>query len=236
MDSAALTSLTPLLDGIDKWVELAPLLPVIIVLELVLSADNAIALASISRGLNDLRLQRLSLNIGITLSLIFRVCLILAAKWILMYWQISLLAGFYLIYLCISKLRLSIIKNTNSQENVIKPLNNKYNTIISTVFLISITDLAFSIDSVTAAVAISDQLLLVITGAFIGVIALRLTSGVFIGFLDNYPRLEISGYLAVGLIGCKLLINLAFIHIQIPEWGVFSLMFILIMWGFSKKS
>ena len=40
MDSASLRSLTPLLDGIDRWVELAPLLPVIVSLELILSADN----------------------------------------------------------------------------------------------------------------------------------------------------------------------------------------------------
>ena len=52
MDSASLRSLTPLLDGIDRWVELAPLLPVIVSLELVLSADNAVALASITKNLN----------------------------------------------------------------------------------------------------------------------------------------------------------------------------------------
>ena len=63
MDSAALQSLTPLLDDIDRWVELAPLLPVIISLELVLSADNAVALASITRGLNDIKLQNKALNI-----------------------------------------------------------------------------------------------------------------------------------------------------------------------------
>ena len=53
MDSASLRSLTPLLDGIDRWVELAPLLPVIVSLELVLSADNAVALASITKNLNN---------------------------------------------------------------------------------------------------------------------------------------------------------------------------------------
>ena len=56
MDSASLRSLTPLLDGIDKWVELAPLLPVIVSLELVLSADNAVALASITKNLNNIDL------------------------------------------------------------------------------------------------------------------------------------------------------------------------------------
>ena len=57
MDSASLRSLTPLLDGIDRWVELAPLLPVIVSLELVLSADNAVALASITKNLNNIDLQ-----------------------------------------------------------------------------------------------------------------------------------------------------------------------------------
>ena len=68
MDSASLRSLTPLLDGIDRWVELAPLLPVIVSLELVLSADNAVALASITRKLNNIDLQKKALNIGILIA------------------------------------------------------------------------------------------------------------------------------------------------------------------------
>ena len=73
MDSASLRSLTPLLDGIDRWVELAPLLPVIISLELVLSADNAVALASITKNLNNIDLQKKALNIGIFIA--FAVCM-----------------------------------------------------------------------------------------------------------------------------------------------------------------
>ena len=53
MDSAALSFLTPLLDGVDRWGELLPLLPVLVALELILSADNAIALAAIARAQRD---------------------------------------------------------------------------------------------------------------------------------------------------------------------------------------
>ena len=63
MDSASLDILTPVLDGIDRWAELAPLLPLVVLLELVLSADNAVALASITRQLNNLELQKKSLNL-----------------------------------------------------------------------------------------------------------------------------------------------------------------------------
>ena len=89
MDSAALRSLTPLLDGIDKWNELAPLLPVIIALELILSADNAIALASITKRLNNISLQTTALNFGIALSLVFRVLIILTANILLNIWEIT---------------------------------------------------------------------------------------------------------------------------------------------------
>ena len=93
MDSASLRSLTPLLDGIDRWVELAPLLPIIISLELVLSADNAVALASITKNLNNISLQKQALNIGILIALILRIIVILTAQFILKFWPVRLIGG-----------------------------------------------------------------------------------------------------------------------------------------------
>ena len=79
---------------------------------------------------------------------------------------------------------------------------------IKVISLLAFTDLAFSVDSVTAAVAISDQLLLVITGALVGVVALRFTADYFIRWLENYTNLENAGYLAVALVAIKLSITL----------------------------
>ena len=95
--------------------------------------------------------------------------------------------------------------------------------------------MAFSIDSITAAVAISDQFLLVITGAIIGVIALRFTSGLFVKWLEIYVNLEKAGYIAVALIGIKLIIQLIFYQVTIPEYLFFLLMLCLFLWGFSSK-
>ncbi len=231
MDSASLRSLTPLLDGIDRWVELAPLLPIIVSLELVLSADNAVALASISKNLNNIDLQKRALNIGIFIALILRILVILTAQFILNFWPVKLIGGLYLISLSTSKL-ISINNNANNDN-----LNNILveSSIVKVILLLSITDLAFSIDSITAAVAISDQFLLVITGAIIGVIALRFTSGLFIKWLEIYVNLEKAGYIAVGLIGIKLIIQLIFYKLVIPEYLFFLLMLCLFLWGFSKK-
>ena len=229
MDSASLRSLTPLLDGIDRWVELAPLLPVIVSLELVLSADNAVALASITKNLNNIDLQKKALNIGIFIALLLRILVILTAEFFLNFWPFKLAGGLYLISLSISK-----IKSINN-NNITKNNNNNNNSLIKVILLLAVTDLAFSIDSITAAVAISDQFLLVITGAAIGVIALRFTSGLFIKWLEIFTYLEKAGYIAVGLIGVKLIIQLIFYNFIIPEYLFFLFMLILFLWGFSKK-
>ena len=232
MDSASLRSLTPLLDGIDRWVELAPLLPVIVSLELVLSADNAVALASITKNLNNIDLQRKALNIGIFIALLLRILVILTAQFFLNFWPVKLIGGIYLISLSISKF---ISLNSNDSNNNNDKSDNSKISLFRVIILLSITDLAFSIDSITAAVAISDQFLLVITGAIIGVIALRFTSGLFIKWLEVYINLEKAGYIAVGLIGLKLIIQLILYKVVIPEYLFFLVMLGLFLWGFSKK-
>jgi len=76
---------------------------------------------------------------------------------------------------------------------------------------------------------------LVITGAIIGVIALRFTSGLFIKWLEIYINLEKAGYIAVAIIGIKLIIQLIFYKLIIPEYLFFIAMLILFLWGFSRK-
>ena len=105
-----------------------------------------------------------------------------------------------------------------------------------TVLLLAFTDLAFSVDSVAAAVAISDQFLLVVTGALIGVLALRFTSGLFVKWLEIFSRLELAGYIAVGLVGIKLLLQLIFPSLDIPESITLLIVILLFVWGFSEKS
>ena len=230
MDSASLRSLTPLLDGIDRWVELAPLLPVIISLELILSADNAVALASITKNLNNIDLQKRALNIGIFIALILRIFVILTAQFFLNFWPVKLIGGIYLLSLSITKLI-----STNNNESINNDSSTSIKSLFKVIILLSVTDLAFSIDSITAAVAISDQFLLVITGAIIGVIALRFTSGLFMKWLEIYSYLEKAGYIAVGIIGIKLIFQLIFYQIVIPEYFFFLLMLSLFLWGFSRK-
>jgi YkoY family integral membrane protein len=208
-------------------------------LEAVLSADNAIALAAISRRLHDPARQRQALNLGLLLALVFRLGLIAAARWVLAFWPLQLLASAYLLYLCGRHL---LGLDGNGEAVVIEPGSADVPAtptprvgLGSIVLTLALTDLAFSLDSVAAAVAVTDRLLLVMAGGVIGVVALRLTAELFIRWLEVFRHLETAGYLAVGLVGLRLLVRLALPGLEIPDWALLTSVVMLFVWGFSAR-
>ena len=234
MDALSVNSFIPTLDQIDSWSEILTLLPILIILEILLSADNAIALASLTRFLKNSEDRTRALNIGITISLILRILLILLSAFLLKYLIIRIFAGVYLIYLFFSNV---ILKGNNYSDEEINRDYSNFNKInfIKVVALLSVTDLAFSIDSITTAVAISDQYILVVTGAIIGVIALRFTSEIFLRLIEYFTRLEMAGYIAILIIGSKLILNTIFVESFLPDFYFYILILISFVWGFSQK-
>ena len=236
MDTASINSFIPTLDQIDSWSEILTLLPILIILELLLSADNAIALASLTKTLDKPNDRSRALNIGITISLLFRILLILLSSFLLKYLFLRIFAGLYLIYLFLDN---SFFSNKDSEINNNNDINdknilNKYK-FFKVVILLSVTDFAFSIDSITTAVAISDQYFLIVIGATIGVIALRFTSEIFLRLLEYFIRLEMAGYIAILIIGIKLILNSLIMEIILPDYYFYIFIFLSFIWGFSKQ-
>jgi len=233
MEATSLDSLTPLISAADQWHEVLLLLPVLVGLEVVLSADNAIALAAIAKGLKNPDQQKQALNLGLVFALIFRVGLILISRWVLGFRPLMAAGAAYLLWLCGQH----FISNKSEEEetNQATTAFGVDKKLATTAISIALTDLAFSLDSVAAAVAVSDKLWLVITGGIIGVVALRLSSNLFISMLNNFPRLESAGYLAVGLVGLQLLTRVIFPNIELPQWLLLSLVSILFLWGFTNR-
>ena len=233
MEATSLDSLTPLISAADQWHEVLLLLPVLVGLEVVLSADNAIALAAIAKGLKNPDQQKQALNLGLVFALIFRVGLILISRWVLGFRPLMAAGAAYLLWLCGQH----FISNKSEEEetNQATTAFGVDKKLATTAISIALTDLAFSLDSVAAAVAVSDKLWLVITGGVIGVVALRVSSNLFISMLNNFPRLESAGYLAVGLVGLQLLTRVIFPNIELPQWLMLSLVSILFLWGFTNR-
>ncbi|NDG75745.1 MAG: hypothetical protein EBX49_10540 [Synechococcaceae bacterium WB8_1B_136] len=246
MEAESIPSLSPLIQSADQWGEVLVLLPLLVALEAVLSADNAIALAALSRGLKDPAQQGQALNLGLALALVFRLGLIAAASWVLEFWPLQLAAAAYLLWLSGSNLiplfntaEAGEAEATDAEDD--HPLSahpqsaHPQRGLLAVVATLAITDLAFSIDSVAAAVAVSDNLLLVMAGGVIGVIALRLTSALFIRWLAVFRHLETAGYLAVGLVGVRLVVRLVAPQLVPPEWGLLLIVALLFAWGFSAR-
>jgi YkoY family integral membrane protein len=210
--------------GVDAFL----LLLVLVALEAVLSADNAIALASISKGLEDAKLQRQALNFGLIIAFVLRITLILTATWVIKYWQFELLGALYLLWLVFQHFS----SDTDSEGEHHGP---RFSSLWQAIPVIALTDLAFSLDSVTTAIAISDETWLVLTGATIGIITLRFMAGLFIRWLDEFVHLEDAGYVTVGLVGMRLLVKVINDNLVPPQWLVVSSIAIIFVWGFSKR-
>jgi len=208
----------------------APLVLLILVaLEAVLSADNAIALAAIARGLEGSQLQNRALNFGLAAAYVLRITLILTATWVVKFWQFELLGAAYLLWLVFE-----YFTSDKDEENHHHGL--KFTSLWQAIPMIAVTDLAFSLDSVTTAIAISNETWLVITGGTIGVITLRFMAELFILWLKEYTHLEDAGYVTVGLIGLRLLVRAINPELVPPEWLMIAMITLIFVWGFSKRS
>ncbi|GAB4377690.1 MAG: DUF475 domain-containing protein [Elainellaceae cyanobacterium] len=207
------------------------LLPVLVALEAVLSADNAIALAAIAQGLEGHQLQRRALNFGLVIAFCLRVILILTATWVLRFWQFELLGALYLLWLVYQHFGTNN-DDSSSGEHHHKP---RFESLIQAIPMIAFTDLAFSLDSVTTAIAISRDLWLVITGGLIGVITLRFMAGLFIRWLEEFVHLEDAGFVTVAFVGMRLLLRVVNPDFVPPEWLMVILIAVVFIWGFSER-
>ena len=120
MEASTSSALTPLLHAADAWQEVALLLPVLIGLEIVLSADNAIALAAIARKQSDPAAQQRALNLGLVFALLFRVVLILAAQWVLNFRPLMGAGAVYLLWLCLSHFFLRPAKDDDEARALVR--------------------------------------------------------------------------------------------------------------------
>ncbi len=123
----------------------------------------------------------------------------------------------------------------------------KASTFWKTVILIELTDIAFAVDSILAAVAISKKLWVVITGGVIGLIAMRFAASIFIKLLSKFPNFEGTAYLLVFGVGLKLIVNgfadsfglhgVNFHSTQSPAFWIFwAFVLVSIAYGFMRGS
>jgi YkoY family integral membrane protein len=178
----------------------------LILIEGVLSIDNALALAVLARPLRaDLRKK--ALTYGLAGAIFFRFVGIASAQYLMHWTWVKYVGGGYLLWLAFSHYFRRPPKGETEAaleagEAASGPAQSPW-MFWRIVIAIELTDIAFAVDSILAAVALSNKLWVVVTGGILGTIAMRYAAMVFIKLLQRYPRFEDAAFLLVGLIGAK---------------------------------
>ncbi|WP_254510020.1 TerC family protein [Anatilimnocola floriformis] len=193
----------------------------LILLEGVLSIDNALVLGLLAKRLPAHQRSR-ALSYGLIGAFVFRVIAICTASLLLQLPFVKFIGGAYLVYIAVKHL---FFEGKQEGEDEVKldehghPIVTEEDTSTGktfvgaafwpTVLVIELTDIAFAVDSILAAMALAgghvEKLWVVITGGIIGVVLMRFAAAIFIKLLEKFPRFETSAYLLVVVIGIKLL-------------------------------
>jgi len=181
----------------------------LILIESLLSVDNAAVLATMVMDLPE-KQRSAALKYGIIGAYLFRGICLFFASFLIQIWWLKPVGGLYLLYLVFAWLKGRKTPQTN--DDLLDKKSNRFYQMTSgrlgafwsTVLLIEMMDLAFSIDNIFAAVAFTDHLLLIYVGVFIGILAMRFVAQGFVGLMERYPFLEACAFLVIGLLGLKL--------------------------------
>lgn len=207
----------------------------LVALETSLSADNAVALASLVQHMEDQDHQRKALNWGMVGAFILRIVLLLTATWVIQFWQFEVAGALYLLWLAGKYFWDRFSSSEDDSENS-DSFGTQRNSLWQVIPLIAVTDLAFSLDSVTTAVALSSETWLVMTGCLMGVITLRFLAGLFVELLSKFTYLQDAAYVTVLGVAMRLMFKAMLPEYAPPEWVVLTFIAILFAWGFSKRA
>ncbi len=173
----------------------------LIFLEGILSIDNALVLAVLARGLPKDQ-QRRALTYGLVGAVIFRLIALSLVTTLLRWNWVKFVGGGYLLFLAVKHFFFNAKEDEADGAKKKAPKN-----FWLVVLMIELTDIAFALDSILAAVALSNKFWVVFTGGILGVVMMRFAAGMFIGLLNRFPNFENTAYLLVLIIGIKVILE-----------------------------
>jgi YkoY family integral membrane protein len=199
---------------------------ILCVLEIVLSFDNALVLGVLAQRLPPFQ-RRKALTYGLAGALAFRLAAVAAAQYVMQWSFFKVVGGAYLIYLgarhFVGETGTAVPAKLPSPPAAVRPTgcdtSRREARFWPTVGAIELTDVAFAVDSVLAAIALvrgPDKLWLVVMGGMLGVLAMRCAAYSLIALLERFPRFEVSAYLLVSVIGVKLFVE--WLRELNPDW------------------
>ena len=195
----------------------------LVLLEGLLSADNALVLAMMVKHLPE-KQQKKALMYGIWGAYIFRFLVIGIGTYLIKFTWIKAIGALYLLYMAYK----GLFSGSEEEDPDISRVVKK--GLWATVASVELMDIVFSIDSVTAALAVSDKMWVLFLGAIFGILMMRGVAQIFVVLIEKVPELEKTAYILIALIGLKLGVTL--VGIEVPDLLFFSVLIIVFLGTF----
>jgi YkoY family integral membrane protein len=203
----------------------------LVLLEGLLSADNALVLAILVLGLPRHQ-QRAALRYGIAGAFAFRILATLLAVHLIAFAWVKLVGAGYLLFLAYKH----FFGETGTEERrSIKPARPwmGLTAFWATVVKVELTDIVFAVDSILVAVAMSSKLWVIVTGGILGIITMRMVIGQLLAIVRKYPALVDGAFIIIAWVGVKLLVEFlhteGYIHVGINKWISFGLIVLIFL-------
>ncbi|SDY69346.1 integral membrane protein, YkoY family [Evansella caseinilytica] len=203
---------------LSLFVEYAWVLLLLVGLEGLLAADNALVLAIMVKQLPE-KERKKALFYGLAGAFVFRFASLFVISFLVDVWEVQAIGALYLLFISLNHIFRKIVVKQGKQQSEGGKKEKKPGFWL-TVLKVEVADIAFAVDSILAAVALAMALpntglpqiggmdggkfLVIFAGGFIGVIIMRFAAGFFVKLLQSRPGLEIAAYVIVGWVGVKL--------------------------------
>jgi YkoY family integral membrane protein len=203
----------------------------LVLLEGLLSADNALVLAILVLGLPK-REQRKALRYGMVGAFAFRTVAVVLAVHLIRVSLVKLIGAAYLLYLSYSHF---FRGGGASERRAIKPAGPWLGLapFWATVVKVELTDAVFAVDSILVAVAMSPKTWVVISGGLLGILMMRMVIGQLLVLVRTYPALVDGAFIIIAWVGVKLMVEFfraqGLIHFEISKWFSFGLIVVIFL-------
>jgi YkoY family integral membrane protein len=211
-----------------EWHDLVTIV-LLVLLEGLLSADNALVLAVLVLGLPKHQRQK-ALRYGILGAFFFRAVATLLAVYLIQLSWIKLIGAAYLLYLPYSH----FFRGEEGHDRRTPPPARAMlglTAFWATVVKVELTDIVFAVDSILVAVAMSNKTWVILTGGILGIIAMRIVIGRLLTLVQQYPALVDGAFIIIAWVGIKLLLEFAhqqgWVHFEIPKWLALGLIVVI---------
>ncbi|WP_318507288.1 TerC family protein [Bacillus sp. T3] len=221
---------------------------VLIGLEGILAADNALVIAIMVKPLPETTRKK-ALFYGLAGAFVFRFISLFIISFLADVWQVQAVGAVYLIFISLNHIVKRYVLKREKEDHVQK--DEKESNFWMTVLKVELADLAFAVDSILAAVALAvalpetnlpqiggldgGQFIVILAGGIIGLVIMRFAATFFTKILHSRPGLETAAFLIVGWVGVKLAVytlahpDIGIIYEKFPKSGGWKLSFWVIL-------